>query len=273
MKKLAFLSIIGFSLLVSYQSFAMKPPKSPELQKSFSKKLAKSDTDHETEVFVIDSMENYTTNCEFKINSGGNSGVKDIKKIVYKPCFFNVITLREIKAVCKKECNIVEGCDLKKGKSSNVDFDIIFDFGKGKTIEFEVRLGELAVDKSRILDISKGIAAYNEFLGFLGRNPITKGDIQEFEFPNNVKAVNDCAFARCENLKNVNITNCVKKIGKYVFANCTNLKSVTIQTDTKDIGEDIFRNCRNLEKIICNRQTYYSPADFIERELSTDVPN
>ncbi len=67
--------------------------------------------------------------------------------------------------------------------------------------------------------------------------------------PDKIKSIEDCAFADCENLKEIRIGSGVKSIGDEAFAGCVNLKKVTLSEGLKEIGADAFLECTSLEEI------------------------
>ena len=68
--------------------------------------------------------------------------------------------------------------------------------------------------------------------------------------PNSVTSIGDCAFYRCESLKEITIPNSVTSIGDYSFYKCDSLKEITIPNSVKEIGDYTFYNCKLLKEII-----------------------
>ena len=88
--------------------------------------------------------------------------------------------------------------------------------------------------------------------------PYNKGDyrpymavyqVEEFEVPDDVKAINPDAFNMCKNLKKVTIPSGVTTIGANAFADCSNLESVSIPGSVMTIDQAAFKNCAALKHV------------------------
>lgn len=94
---------------------------------------------------------------------------------------------------------------------------------------------------------------------------------------NNIKTIEDFAFAGCSKLGSLNINesyayptvtlpNTLKSIGRYAFASCSSLKTIIIPKSVESIGYGAFYNCKNLKLIIFeNRSQEDVLMDFHER--------
>lgn len=65
-----------------------------------------------------------------------------------------------------------------------------------------------------------------------------------------ILAIEDGAFAGCENMISIDIPSTVKRIGKDAFAGCKNLKSITLPEGLTSIEAGAFAGCESLEEII-----------------------
>ena len=65
-----------------------------------------------------------------------------------------------------------------------------------------------------------------------------------------VEFIAECAFWRCEKLKQVVIPNSVIDIGKSAFAGCKSLIEVIIPDSVTTIGSDAFAYCESMEKVV-----------------------
>jgi hypothetical protein len=61
--------------------------------------------------------------------------------------------------------------------------------------------------------------------------------------------IGELAFAYCDNLKSVTISEGVTSIGQYAFWGCQNLESVSIPSSVTNIGASAFYNCSSLTSI------------------------
>ena len=85
--------------------------------------------------------------------------------------------------------------------------------------------------------------------------------------PDGVKSISNAAFAYCNGLTSVTISNSVKSICDYVFYGCSGLTSVEIPDGVTSIGGAVFYNCSGLTSItIPNKVT--SVGDYAFRGCS-----
>ncbi|MBO7196622.1 MAG: leucine-rich repeat domain-containing protein [Clostridia bacterium] len=66
---------------------------------------------------------------------------------------------------------------------------------------------------------------------------------------NDVKEINNAAFAGCKSLKTLVIEQGVKSIGESCFKRCENLESVIIPTSVSNIGKTAFYGCSSLTEV------------------------
>lgn len=74
-------------------------------------------------------------------------------------------------------------------------------------------------------------------------------DVRKIEFGKTVKRVADNTFRNCHNLENV-IWGGVTTIGSYAFANCEKLDMMSMSQSYVSIGEGAFWNCDSIEFIV-----------------------
>lgn len=74
-------------------------------------------------------------------------------------------------------------------------------------------------------------------------------DVRKIEFGKTVKRVADKTFKNCHNLENV-IWGGVATIGSYAFANCEKLDMMSMSQSYVSIGEGAFWNCDSIEFIV-----------------------
>lgn len=74
----------------------------------------------------------------------------------------------------------------------------------------------------------------------------TKTDASSYTIPNGVKEIGDYAFANCENLNEIVISQEVAAVRDYAFYNCNNVISISIPDSVTYIGNHTFENCTGL---------------------------
>ncbi len=73
---------------------------------------------------------------------------------------------------------------------------------------------------------------------------------EKFVVPDTVKTIAQYAFAGCDELKEVTISENVESLGNYAFQYCENLEKVNIETEhLTAIGMYVFRECKSLTSI------------------------
>ncbi len=82
----------------------------------------------------------------------------------------------------------------------------------------------------------------NEIIG-------TEGTVQKVIIPDSVISIGDNAFAYCENLTNIELSNNIRNIGKSAFSWCSKLTNITIPNSVTSIGAYAFSSCKSLTNI------------------------
>lgn len=77
----------------------------------------------------------------------------------------------------------------------------------------------------------------------------------------NVTYIGGSAFAGCSKLADVEIPSVITAIGDSLFMGCSNLASITISENVKNIGAKAFMGCENLEIVIDNYQDSITVGD------------
>ena len=72
--------------------------------------------------------------------------------------------------------------------------------------------------------------------------------IKQIKISDNVKKIDDCAFASCSKLKKVTMPKKLEKCGSAAFAG-TAVKNITIPEGVKIIEDNAFRGCENLQTV------------------------
>lgn len=88
---------------------------------------------------------------------------------------------------------------------------------------------------------------------------LQNSSVENVIIPPSVKKIGSKAFAHCQNLKNIDISN-IEIIGEYAFTG-TRLTSVEITNNTKNIEPGTFAYCIFLETLMYDTETDV-PADF-----------
>lgn len=87
------------------------------------------------------------------------------------------------------------------------------------------------------------------------------------------------AFACCDELKNISISESITTIDDYAFRDCTSLKNITLPNSVKTVGVGAFANCENLEKVKLsgidkiNPITFYGCKSIANIDISDRVKN
>ena len=124
--------------------------------------------------------------------------------------------------------------------------------------ESVTHIGLGGISSKRMLDInvdinnptyssSEGIL-YNKDKSVLKKYPTGKED-NHYIIPETVKSIDFLAFADCENLRSVTISNSVNIIKVSAFGYCTNLTDITISNSVTSIGSRAFERCISLKEI------------------------
>ncbi|MCR5532413.1 MAG: fibronectin type III domain-containing protein [Paludibacteraceae bacterium] len=95
---------------------------------------------------------------------------------------------------------------------------------------------------------------FNKDKSILIQYPASKNNT-EYDIPNSVTSIGECAFFGCSGLTSVTIPNSVTCIGGDAFDGCTGLTSVTIPNSVTSIGDHAFTNCTGLTSLTCMATT------------------
>lgn len=74
-------------------------------------------------------------------------------------------------------------------------------------------------------------------------------ELTDLIIPNDITAINKCAFYNCESLQTVTIQEGVTSIGRNAFYGCSSLTSVTIPNSVTSIENGAFSGCDNLSAV------------------------
>lgn len=86
----------------------------------------------------------------------------------------------------------------------------------------------------------------------------------EYEIPNGITSIGECAFEYCTNLKSVVISEGVLSIGYGAFRDCTSLVNIVIPEGVTGISIEAFANCTSLE----NLEILTTEADISNRAFN-----
>lgn len=76
-----------------------------------------------------------------------------------------------------------------------------------------------------------------------------KRDDLSYSIPDEVEAVGDYAFFKCNNLTKIHIPDAVTTIGLHCFQNCANLKEINLPDSISSLGDYAFWSCIRLSEI------------------------
>lgn len=158
-------------------------------------------------------------------------------KIIYKNAFRNCSNLKNIifeedslltdlKNECFANCVSLESINLPPN-----------------LINCEKDIFKNCINLKNINNIPNNI---EKILGFNGCNSLTN-----IIFNENTKILGEYAFANCNGLKNLDLSNSnIEILSSYCFENCKNLESIILPPTLYLIEKGCFRNCDNLKNII-----------------------
>lgn len=79
--------------------------------------------------------------------------------------------------------------------------------------------------------------------------PSANGKITSADLPDTITTIEDYAFAYCENLETITLSNTITFLGKGIFRDCTSLISCEIPQNITTLESESFFNCENLTNI------------------------
>lgn len=83
----------------------------------------------------------------------------------------------------------------------------------------------------------------------IGSGAFKNADIPYIIIPDSVLNIESSAFADCQNLERIELSQNIEYINDELFLNCSALESVTIPEKVKSIGQRAFSNCVSLKNI------------------------
>lgn len=99
-------------------------------------------------------------------------------------------------------------------------------------------------------------------------------NVTEVKIPKGVTAIDDLAFADCENLQTISLEG-VETIGKCAFEECLNLREIMLSTSLKTIDDHAFGGCESLFHVVLpvslTHIGEYAFADCFDLEI-VDLP-
>lgn len=104
-----------------------------------------------------------------------------------------------------------------------------------------------------------------------------RSDIETISFPEQLYAIDNCAFSECENLKTVTFTGGIQYVYSEAFRNCTSLEEIRIESSMQYISEGTFRGCEKLKKVYIGpdvrsfQKTWFTECSI--EELTFDESN
>ena len=110
--------------------------------------------------------------------------------------------------------------------------------------------GKFAENNGRILVVDGVLTAF------------APAGITEYNIPDSVTTIGNCAFCYCGSLTSVTIPDSVTTIGNSAFENCYSLTSVNIADSITTIGNSAFYDCTSLTSVYCKATTPPSLGDY-----------
>lgn len=115
-------------------------------------------------------------------------------------------------------------------------------------------------DFGAVSRIEDGAFEFPQNLKTIGESAFENCANLEFEnetISDEIRIIDDQAFAKCDHLSIVKLPPKLIKIGKSVFKDCDSLKEVVIGKDVSYIGGSPFRGCQKLQNIRVNERNKY----------------
>ncbi len=112
---------------------------------------------------------------------------------------------------------------------------------------------------SKIKTDGNGFITYQDgedvrLIGYVGTQTV-------LTLPSGITKIEQGAFAGCEKVTEIVLSDTVKTIGVMVFMGCEELKSVTIGVNVKEIGNYIFYGLSNIEEVIFKAKSGWTITD------------
>ncbi|MDE6583937.1 MAG: leucine-rich repeat domain-containing protein, partial [Anaeroplasmataceae bacterium] len=74
-------------------------------------------------------------------------------------------------------------------------------------------------------------------------------NLTSIAIPDSVTSIGYNAFAGCDSLESITLSNNLKKIQMFAFSNCSSLTSIVLPNSVNELGSNAFYNCSNLTNI------------------------
>lgn len=87
-------------------------------------------------------------------------------------------------------------------------------------------------------------------------------EVTDVIIPGSIKTIETSAFASCETLKTLVISEGVEVIEGYAFAYCSNLTTVTLPDNIKEVNVGAFNNCPQI--VLTYREVTFTAANIEE---------
>lgn len=111
----------------------------------------------------------------------------------------------------------------------------------------------------------------------IGQSAFFGASVTRVNASDNITAIGDFAFARCESLRGVDAVESVLKIGEGAFESCGSLTDISV-TSTTEIGSGAFKRCSRLKSVTISHQLTkvgadaFSMCDSLERIYYIGLP-
>ncbi len=123
-----------------------------------------------------------------------------------------------------------------------------------KAFEGMYGLREIDVDEENAAYVSEDGCLYSRDKKIL---VCVRKDAENFDVPEGVTTIGDCAFDGCKSLKSVRLPDGLTLIGEEAFLNCENLSSVRLPETVRSIGECAFYGCKSLASVSLPKSLKY----------------
>lgn len=112
----------------------------------------------------------------------------------------------------------------------------------------------LSPDKTQLLRADKDAETLQIDNGVIKicQEAFDTANVTEVILPEGVKELEQRAFLRAHNLKNISIPSSLRIIGNDAFRFCDSLEKIELGPNTEYLGDGIFYGCKHLEEIVIN---------------------
>lgn len=103
---------------------------------------------------------------------------------------------------------------------------------------------------------------------FYSRNLYINNELVTVANITETTVINKHAFAVCESLTSIILSNTVINVNDYAFSGCKNVVNISIGNQVKSIGSDAFSNCRSLPSLYIPKNVKYLGKSVLQATIA-----